>query len=231
MCAVTARSTLDAARSAARSIGRGAYFVDLNSASPNTKRHCGEAIERAGGRYVEAAVMTSVPPYGIRVPMLVGGAHARDARPLLASLGFAVDVASDELGVASAIKMCRSVIIKGIEALFVESLLCARAHGVERPVLDSLGETFPGIDWQKQASYFWSRVAKHGKRRAEEMREAAAMVDDDGFSPSMAAETARRQQFVADLAAGGAFAGIAGDADWRAYVDRVLARPTAGAKR
>jgi hypothetical protein len=118
-----------------------------------------------------------------------------------------------------------------MEALFVESLLCARRHGVEAPVLDSLEETFPGINWHRQATYFWSRVAKHGRRRAEEMREAAAMVDDDGFAPSMAAETARRQQFVADLAASGTFADVGADADWRAYVDRVLARRTDGAKR
>ncbi len=222
--AVTARATLDAARSAAASIERGAVFVDLNSASPRTKQQCAEAVDAAGGRYVEAAVMTSVPPYGIRVPMLLGGAHARAAAPLLEALGCSVDVASDELGVASAIKMCRSVIIKGMEALFVESLLCARKHGVEQPVLASLAETFPGIDWPKQATYFWSRVAKHGRRRAEEMREAAAMVEDDGLAPSMAAETARRQQFVADLAASGAFTGIAADADWRAYADRALER-------
>ena len=91
-------------------------------------------------------------------------------------------------------------------------------------MLDSLAETFPGIDWPKQATYFWSRVAKHGRRRAEEMREAAAMVEDDGLAPSMAAETARRHQFVADLAAGGAFADVGADADWRAYADRALER-------
>jgi 3-hydroxyisobutyrate dehydrogenase-like beta-hydroxyacid dehydrogenase len=126
--------------------------------------------------------------------------------------------------------MCRSVIIKGMEALFIESLTCARKHGVEQPVLDSLAETFPGIDWPKQATYFWSRVAKHGRRRAEEMREAASMVEHDGLEPSMAAATADRQAFVADLAASGAFAGIASDADWRALADRALERIGAGTR-
>ena len=224
LCAVTARSTLDAARSAAATIDRDAFFVDLNSASPRTKQQCSEAIDRAGARYVEAAVMASVPPYGIRVPMLLGGPHAHAAAPVLEPLGFHASVASDAVGVVSAIKMCRSVIIKGIEALFIESLLCARRHGVEEPVIASLAETFPGIDWEKNATYYWSRVVKHGRRRSEEMHEAAAMVDDVLPSRSMAATTAERQALIAELAARGAFDGIAGDAGWRDLADRALAR-------
>jgi 3-hydroxyisobutyrate dehydrogenase-like beta-hydroxyacid dehydrogenase len=221
--AVTAHSTLAAAKASARAIAPGALFVDLNSASPRTKRECAEAVDAAGGRYVEAAVMTSVPPYGIRVPMLLGGAHAQEALALLEALGFDAKVASKDLGVASAIKMCRSIVIKGMEAIFVESLLCARAHRVEKPVLDSLAETFPDIDWEEQASYFWSRVVKHGRRRAEEMHEAAAMVEDDGFAPSTAEATAKRQAFVAALAERGAFAGVAQDRGWRALADAALA--------
>ncbi len=228
--AVTARSTLDAARESAAAITPGAFYLDLNSASPQTKQHSGEAIAGADARYVEAAVMTSVPPYGLRVPMLLGGPDATAAHPLLDTLGFRADVVAAELGVASAIKMCRSVIIKGMEALFIESLLCARAHGVEVAVLASLAETFPGIDWEKNASYFWSRVVAHGRRRAEEMHEAAAMVAEDGLAPSMAAATAQRQAFVATLAADGVFAGVDGDAGWRAYADRALRAVAVGAR-
>jgi 3-hydroxyisobutyrate dehydrogenase len=220
--AVTAHSTFDAARTTATTIAPGAFYLDLNSASPRTKQRCGEAIGSAGGRYVEAAVMTSVPPYGLRVPMLLGGPDAQGVRALLDALGLRADVVADELGVASAIKMCRSVIIKGMEALFIESLLCARAHGVEDAVLASLGETFSGIDWEKNASYFWSRVVEHGRRRAEEMREAAAMVDEDGLAPSMAERTAERQAFVAALASAGVFAGVDASAGWRALADRAL---------
>ncbi len=220
--AVTAHSTLDAARASAKTIAAGAFYLDLNSASPQTKQLCGEAIAAAGARYVEAAVMTSVPPYGLRVPMLLGGPDASAICPLLDALGLRAKVAAAELGVASAIKMCRSVVIKGMEALFIESLLCARAHGVEDAVLASLAETFPGIDWEMNASYFWSRVVAHGRRRAEEMHEAAAMVDEDGLAPSMAERTAQRQAFVAALAADGVFAGVDADAGWRALADRAL---------
>lgn len=172
--------------------------------------------------------MTSVPPYGIAVPMIVGGPHARDALAMLQALGFRATAGSDELGVASATKMCRSIVIKGMESLFVESLLCARQHGVEREVLASLAETFPGTDWEQQASYFWSRVVQHGRRRAEEMREAAAMVREDGFEPLMAGATAGRQAFVAALAADGVFTDAVRSEGWRALADRAIARAKAG---
>jgi len=217
--AVTASATLAAARSIAPALGRGSFVIDLNSASPRTKAACAEAVAAVGGRYVEAAVMTSVPPYGIRTPMLLGGPHAQAVAPLLAVLGFSAKPVSAEYGVASAIKMCRSVIIKGMEAIVIESFLTARRYCVEHEVLASLAETFPGIDWERQGTWFWQRVVQHGRRRAEEMREAALTVREAGIEPTMAAASADQQQAVAALAASGAFAALAKDAAWRDFAD------------
>jgi 3-hydroxyisobutyrate dehydrogenase-like beta-hydroxyacid dehydrogenase len=223
ICAVTASQALAAAGSAARAIRPGTWFVDLNSASPGTKTEASRLIDAAGGCYVEAAVMTSVPPYGIKVPMLIGGPHAAAALPVLASLGFGAEIAAARIGVASAIKMCRSVVIKGFEAIFVESLVTARHYGVEAEVLASLQETFPTIDWEEQASYFFLRVAQHGRRRAEEMREVAVTVRDAGLAPHMAAATAERQDWVAGLKGPARLADIAKGANWREYADRLRA--------
>jgi len=217
--AVTASATRDAAAAAAPAMRAGAFLLDLNSASPTTKAACGTLVNATGGRYVESAVMTSVPPYGIRVPMLVGGPDAATLAPTLAALGFAASVASAELGVASAIKMCRSVMIKGMEAIVIESYLAARRYGIEGEVLASLAETFPGIDWERQGSWFWTRVVQHGKRRAEEMRESAATMREAGFEGIMASAIAERHQWVADLAAAGTFDGVAHDANWREFAD------------
>ena len=123
--------------------------------------------------------MTTVPQYGIKVPMLLGGRDAAALQSLLAPLGFTMQIAAERVGVASAIKMCRSVMIKGLESLLVESLTSARAYGVEDRVLASLHETFPELDWEEVASYMVSRTALHGKRRAEEMREVAVTVRED----------------------------------------------------
>ena len=173
--------------------------------------------------------MTSVPPYRIKVPLLLGGGGARDLAPLLVELGFNAKVASDQLGVASAVKMCRSVMIKGLEAMVIECFTTARAYGVEDAVLASLQETFPGIDWEKQGAYFFQRVIEHGRRRSEEVREVAETVREIGLTPWSAQGTAERQAWVADLADEGLFGQearkeFARSPDWRIEADRILAR-------
>ena len=220
--AVTASNTLAVAQEAAKFIQPGTLFLDLNSASPGTKQQAAKLIEGAGGQYVEAGVMTSIPPYGIRVPMLLGGPQAEALAQRLRGYGMDAKAVSEKLGVASAIKMCRSVMIKGLEALVIESYATARAYGVEDHVLPTLAETFPSIDWEKQGAYFFSRVVQHGKRRAEEMREAANTVREAGFEPFMASAIADKQQWVADQAAAGVFEGLEKDALWQAYADRLI---------
>ena len=219
--AVTASNTLAVAQEAAKFIQPGTLFLDLNSASPGTKQQAAALIEAAGGHYVEAGVMTSIPPYGIRVPMLLGGAQADALATRLRGWGMDAKAVSDKIGIASAIKMCRSVMIKGLEALVIESYATARAYGVEDHVLPTLAETFPSIDWEKQGAYFFSRVVQHGKRRAEEMREAANTVREAGFEPFMASAIADKQQWVADQAAAGVFDGVVKDALWQDYADRL----------
>ena len=221
--AVTASNTLAVAEEAAPFLRAGTVFLDLNSASPGTKQRAAAAVEARGAHYVEAGVMTSVPPYGIRVPMLLGGPHAAALAAVLTGWGMDAKPVSDRLGVASAIKMSRSVMIKGLEALVIESYATARAYGVEDHVLPTLQETFPSIDWSEQGAYFFSRVVQHGKRRAEEMREAANTVREAGFAPMMAAAIADKHQWVADQAAAGVFGDVAKDARWQEYADRLLA--------
>lgn len=221
--AVTASSTLAVAEAAAPLMRAEAWFLDLNSASPGTKQQAAALIDAAGAHYVEAGVMTSVPPYGIRVPMLLGGAGAAALAPVLAVWGLDARPVADRIGVASAIKMSRSVMIKGLEALVIESYATARAYGVEDHVLPTLAETFPGIDWPRQGAYFFSRVVQHGQRRAEEMREAARTVREAGFEPLMTAAIADKQQWVAHQARAGVFDGMEPQAAWQAYADRLLA--------
>jgi 3-hydroxyisobutyrate dehydrogenase-like beta-hydroxyacid dehydrogenase len=223
LSAVTASNALAVAEAAAPHLRPGTVFLDLNSASPGTKQQAAGLIESAGGRYVEAGVMTSVPPYGVRVPMLLGGASASELASVLTDWGLDATAVSDNLGVASAIKMCRSVMIKGLEALVIESYATARAYGVEDHVLPTLFETFPSIDWDQQGAYFFSRVVQHGQRRAEEMREAANTVREAGFEPFMAIAIADKQQWVADQARAGVFAAVGKEARWQDYADALLA--------
>jgi 3-hydroxyisobutyrate dehydrogenase-like beta-hydroxyacid dehydrogenase len=226
--AVTASQAVPVAQACAPAVKKDAWFLDFNSASPGAKRRAADLIDGNGGRYVEGAVMTSIPPKRIKVPLLLGGAGAEALAPLLVQLGFDAKVASRDLGVASAVKMCRSVMIKGLEAMVIESFTTARAYGVEDAVLASLAETFPGIDWEKQGAYFFQRVIEHGRRRSEEVREVAETVREIGLTPWSAQGTAERQAFIADLADEGLFgpkgtAAFARSPDWRVEADRILA--------
>ncbi|MFZ2650363.1 MAG: DUF1932 domain-containing protein [Burkholderiaceae bacterium] len=225
--AVTASQAIVVAQACAPAVKFGAWFLDLNSASPGAKKRAAGFIDDAGGVYVEGAVMTSVPPYRIGVPLSLGGARATELRPKLTMLGFDAKCVSRKLGVASATKMCRSVLIKGLEACVIESFTAARAYGVEDQVLASLKETFPGIDWEQQGAHFFQRAIAHGRRRAEEMREVAVTVRDIGLEPWSAAGTAQRQAWVADQADAGLFGAkaskqFARSSDWRPEADRIL---------
>jgi 3-hydroxyisobutyrate dehydrogenase len=199
--AVTAGSDLDAMRSIAAGLGHAPFVLDVNSVSPGTKREAAAIVEAAGGRYVEAAVMTSVPPKGLRSPMLLGGPHAAAFAAGMGVFDMALTVFSEEIGRASSVKMCRSVMIKGLEALTTECLLAARRYGVEKEVLASLSDTLPHPDWRGLARYVISRPLIHGRRRAEEMREVARTVAEVGVPPILSGPIAERQDWSADRGA------------------------------
>ena len=196
--AVTADQDVEAARSVTSYLQKGCYFLDLNSVSPGVKVVVSQQVEAAGGRYVEAAIMSPIAPRRIGSPMLFGGPRAREFLPLAHSLGFVgAEVFAEELGRAAAAKMCRSVVVKGMEALLAESLLTARHYGVEETVLKSLRDLFPAPDWPTLARYMISRSLLHGRRRAEEMREVAKTVGEAGIDAWMSSACAERQQWAA----------------------------------
>jgi 3-hydroxyisobutyrate dehydrogenase-like beta-hydroxyacid dehydrogenase len=198
IAAVTASSSIEAARTAATYVKPNQYYLDINSVSPGKKREAGEIVDAVGGRFVDVAVMAPVPPYGIKVPMAVGGKWGQAVADRLVPFGFEIEVFARAIGYVSAMKMCRSVMIKGIESLVIEAMTAAVAYDVVDQVIPSLDEYFKGKDWRWQAEYMFGRVLEHGERRAAEMREAAKTVAEIGLEPLMTAATAERQQWVAD---------------------------------
>jgi 3-hydroxyisobutyrate dehydrogenase-like beta-hydroxyacid dehydrogenase len=197
--AVTAASSLAAAKSCLPGLRRGQLFLDINSVSPQRKIETAALVAPTGAAYVDMAVMAPVAPYGHKVPCLVGGPGAEALLPRARALGMKMEFVSAEVGQASAIKMFRSIVIKGLEALVVESMVAASEYKVEERVLASLKETFPSLDWEKLYGYMIERVVSHGKRRAAEMREVAETLKGIGLEPIMAGAIAARQQWLADL--------------------------------
>lgn len=202
LCAVTASNDLAAAQSVIGGLQTGGWFFDLNSSSPGQKRAASAAINDAGGRYVEAALMAPIAPTRMASPFLLGGGFGEqflaEVAPALQMSG--ASFLSVEVGVAAATKLCRSVIVKGLESLFGEALLAAREYGVEQDVVSSLSNILPPADWEKVASYFISRSLEHGVRRSEEMHEAARTVAEAGFEPRMASAAAVHEMWAAQFA-------------------------------
>jgi 3-hydroxyisobutyrate dehydrogenase-like beta-hydroxyacid dehydrogenase len=192
VCAVTAASSLEAARSAVDHL-KGQLFLDINSVSPGRKKATAKLIG-AAARYVDVAVMGPIYPARHKTPMLLAGEHAEALAPQLAALGMSASVAGREIGEAAAIKMVRSVMIKGWEALTLECFVAAARAGVEEQVLQSLMKSFPTLDWGKIVEYNVERMATHGTRRAAEMEEVAETLRELGVDPLMAAATVERQR-------------------------------------
>jgi 3-hydroxyisobutyrate dehydrogenase-like beta-hydroxyacid dehydrogenase len=194
---VTADAALDAAREYAPLLPEGALWCDMNSIAPGTKREAAAAIEAAGGRYVDVAVMAPVDK-GMAVPLLVSGPHALAALPLLEALGFTnIRAVGDEVGRASAIKMIRSVMVKGLEALTWECAAAARAAGVFDEVMASLDASEKAIGWAERVAYNRERMETHGLRRAAEMEESAKTLQGLGVEPVMTCGTVALQRQAA----------------------------------
>jgi 3-hydroxyisobutyrate dehydrogenase-like beta-hydroxyacid dehydrogenase len=212
-CLVTADRAAEAARDYAPFLVPGALWLDGNSCAPDTKREAARAVEAAGGHYVDVAIMAPVHPRRHRTPILLAGAAAGQAASAMEALGMQVSVAGPVVGDASTIKMLRSVMIKGLEALVAECFLAARTAGVEEAILASLAASDPGIDWRKRSSYNLERMMVHGRRRAAEMREVVTTVSALGLSPRMSSAIADWQQQIGDLGLAGGDESLAGRSD------------------
>ena len=196
---VTADAALEAALQTVPFLDARHLYADLNSVAPATKQAIDTAVRGTGARFVEGAIMSPVPPHGHRVPILLGGGAAPEFAEAMAPWGMRLEVLGTEVGRAAAVKMFRSIVVKGLEALLFECVLGASRYGAEQKVFDSLGESFPGLDWDKLANYMIGRVVVHGERRAREMEEVAATLRARAIEPIMAEATARRQDWAGRL--------------------------------
>ena len=220
---VTSSSARDAAMQTAPFLEARHVYADLNSVSPALKREVAAIIDPTTAAFVEAAVMAPVAPYGHAVPMLLGGPHAASFAATMRPFGMRLEAIDGPVGKAAAIKMCRSIVVKGIEALLAECVLGASQYDADEKVFASLQETWPGLDWKQVADYTMNRLVVHGERRAREMEEVAATLRAIGVEPMMAEATARRQDWSAQLDLKSRF-GPEGPRTYKEVVDVLPAR-------
>ena len=198
IAAVTAASSLQAAEQAKPHLSGDQLYLDINSVSPGRKQATAQHLGRSA-RYVDVAVMAPVHPARHQTPVLLAGPYAETVQSLMQELGMKPAIAGPEIGQAAAIKMVRSVMIKGMEALTQECFLAATRAGVEPQIVASLSKSFPGLDWPKIIAYNLERMANHGTRRAAEMEEVADTLRELGIDPHMASATVQRQRQMGAL--------------------------------
>ena len=215
-CLVPTDQAVIAAQAGARHLKPGAIWLDGSSSSPGRKREAAAIVDASSGYYVDMAIMSPVHPQLHRAPILLAGQEAHATLPHLEALGMNASLAGTKVGEASAIKMVRSVLIKGIEAVTAECMLAARRAGVEEAVLASLKRSDPETDWAARSTYNIERMTTHGVRRAAELREVVATLDELGLPSRMAAATADWEAQLGKLGL------VMGEEDLFARLDMVL---------
>ncbi len=197
--AVTAASSLEAASSVAPHLTGHPYFLDINSVSPGRKKET-ERLLGDKARYVDVAILAPIHPARHQTPLLLAGPHAESVMPLLIDeLDMRGAIAGHEVGQAAGLKMIRSVMIKGIEALTLECFLAASLAGIVDEVAASLKNNYPTLNWNKVIEYNIERMASHGLRRADEMDQVAATLRELGIDPLMACATSARQREMGQI--------------------------------
>ena len=196
---VTADQALAVAKKVSMHLKKGSFFFDLNSCAPSSKQEACENIQIFDGRYVDVAVMAPVSAKKHLVPLMISGDKTFQARAILEKLPMDVKIIEGPVGRASSIKMVRSIMVKGLEALTAECALAAVEADVLDEVFNSLSAEHPHFDIIKHSIYNFERSLSHGKRRAEELKEVSKMLEDLSLENHMSKATAIWQNNLGSL--------------------------------
>jgi 3-hydroxyisobutyrate dehydrogenase-like beta-hydroxyacid dehydrogenase len=205
---VTPATAVPAAQGYAPHAQAGALYLDLNSTAPDAKQ---EIVALLGSVRVVDGVMTGggITLDAHRIPISLAGPDAAEAAELLNGAGLNAAVVGDEIGSAAALKMLRSVVIKGMEGLWVEALLAARARGVVEPLLAMIEETLDRYSARDFATMLVTTHVAHAGRRQVEVRMSRDTVAGTAVPPLLSdGIVARYERDARGLAAAGQEPGV-----------------------
>lgn len=190
-------SSLASAASLAAALSPAHVFVDVASATPKIKRAVAARLAPCGALLGDASIV-GTPADGHALPILASGPAAERMRDALVPWGMRIEPVGPEIGTASGIKIMRSVVMKGMEALLVECLLASSELGIDGAILASIDRTLKR-PFAEVANALLTTGAIHAERRAEEVAMSAEALADAGLDPMMARAAAARLRWVADL--------------------------------
>lgn len=202
-------------------------FLDFASATPRVKYGVAEQLSKTGALLGDGSIM-GTPKHGYSMHMLSSGPAGQRVADLLVPWGMSIEYVGEKLGTASGIKILRSVLIKGIEALIDEMLLAAGSYGLDEAVLASASKTLTRPFMDTVESLIPSGVI-HAKRRREEVEMAAEAVADAGIEPLMARATVARLRWKESLGLKEHFKGVVPE-NYKIAVDAIVSKMQASAK-
>ncbi len=197
ICAVQGEHALEAATAAAPLLKKGAHYLDLCTITGKMSDEDRAPIEAAGARYIDIAVMGGFFKQGIKAPMLVAG---EDVEPVVAWMndnGFVATVLGRKPGSASSVKMIRSVLIKGVEALGVEAYVTAQRQGILDEVMGCMGDV-DDIGFANFVAMLVQTHIVHAHRRWEEMGLVGQTLRETGVEPLMTGTIERSHRRTVD---------------------------------
>ena len=189
---VTADQALAAARAAAPCLSPNQVYWDMNSAAPRTKRLAAEAVSAGGAEYLDVGILSPILPKRHRAPLAIAGRVDGRVRAAIKALDLDAGFLFEEIGQAAALKLLRSIVIKGVESALLECHLACSKTGLSGQVLGSLAPSFPGVDWPARSAYVLERTRTHGPRRAAEMDEVASYLEELGIDPIISRAAVKR---------------------------------------
>ncbi len=183
--AVPSSFTLDVCREVKDCLCPGQLYIDVSASTPATKEAIWDLIGGTGVLFVDAAMLGSLPKDKHRVPITASGNGASKFREVMAPHGMEITLAGEKAGAASAIKLVRSIFMKGIASLMIEMLQAADAYGVSDEVVSSISKSMDGIPFTSHLDRLVTGSALHCTRRAAELKGSIAMLSEAELSPEM----------------------------------------------
>lgn len=197
-CAVSANMVVPIAKEASPHLRSGQIYADINAASPGAKRQASEIISKSGALFVDVAVMASVPVYGHKVPLIVSGQGAKQFSDILKKYHMNIKYYGEEVGKASALKMFRSIFMKGIAMLLLETIVGSHKYGVEDDVWNSIFETLTNSSAKRMNGWI-TRTVIHSERREHEMEEVLSMLQELKTDNTMSMATRKKMKWCTNL--------------------------------
>lgn len=196
--AVPSSNTVQLCQTISGKLREGQFYVDVSASTPDVKKTVWEFVKPSGALFVDAAMMGSLPQKKHEVPIVASGNGAEQFREMMTPCGMQITCISEVPGAASAIKLVRSIYMKGIAALMIETLQGADAYDVADEVIHSISSSMDNIPFEDHLNRLVVGTAIHAARRGKELSGSEQLLEERGLNACMVRAARKKHELLAD---------------------------------